>query len=67
MLLCRIVGDLDLRVSQQSRTKISQNFWGPTFVKEQDRGPGRGQGIWYTVKDVNGTELVGRVSQVVEV
>ena len=38
-----------------------------TFVKEQDRGPGRGQGVWYTVKDVNGTELVGRVSQVVEV
>lgn len=38
-----------------------------TFVKEQDRGPGRGQGVWYIVKDVNGTELVGRVSQVVEV
>ena len=38
-----------------------------TFVKEQDRGPGRGQGVWYTVKDVNGVELVGRVSQVVEV
>ena len=38
-----------------------------TFVKEQDRGPGRGQGVWYTVKDVNGTELVGRFSQVVEV
>ena len=38
-----------------------------TFVKEQDRGPGRGQGVWYTVKDVNGTELVGRVSQVTEV
>lgn len=38
-----------------------------TFVKEEDRGPGRGQGVWYTVKDVNGTELVGRVSQVTEV
>lgn len=38
-----------------------------TFVKEQDRGPGRGQGVWYTVKDVNGVELVGRVSQVTEV
>ena len=38
-----------------------------TFVKEQDRGPGRGQGVWYTVKDVNGIELVGRVSQVTEV
>ncbi len=37
-----------------------------TFVKEQDRGPGRGQGVWYTVKDVNGIELVGRVSQVTE-
>ena len=37
-----------------------------TFVKEQDRGPGRGQGVWYTVKDVNGVELVGRVSQVTE-
>ena len=38
-----------------------------TFVKEENRGPGRGQGVWYTVKDTNGTELVGRVSQVVEV
>ena len=38
-----------------------------TFVKQEDRGPGRGQGVWYTVKDVNGVELVGRVSQVVEV
>ena len=38
-----------------------------TFVKEEDRGSGRGQGVWYTVKDVNGVELVGRVSQVVEV
>ena len=38
-----------------------------TFVKEEDRGAGRGQGIWYTVKDVNGVELVGRVSQVTEV
>lgn len=38
-----------------------------TFVKEEDRGAGRGQGVWYTVKDVNGTELVGRVSQVTEV
>ena len=38
-----------------------------TFVKEQDRGTGRGQGVWYTVKDVNGVELVGRVSQVTEV
>ena len=37
-----------------------------TFVKEENRGPGRGQGVWYTVKDVNGTELVGRVSQVTE-
>ena len=38
-----------------------------TFVKEEKRGPGRGQGVWYTVKDTNGTELVGRVSQVTEV
>ena len=38
-----------------------------TFVKEEDRGSGRGQGVWYTVKDVNGKELVGRVSQVTEV
>ena len=38
-----------------------------TFVKEQDRGPGRGQGVWYTVKYANGFELVGRVSQVTEV
>ena len=38
-----------------------------TFVKEEDRGAGRGQGVWYTVKYVNGTELVGRVSQVTEV
>lgn len=38
-----------------------------TFVKQEDRGPGRGQGVWYTVRDVNGTELVGRVSQVTEV
>ena len=37
-----------------------------TFVKQEDRGPGRGQGVWYTVKDVNGVELVGRVSQVTE-
>ena len=37
-----------------------------TFVKEEDRGAGRGQGVWYTVKDVNGIELVGRVSQVTE-
>ena len=37
-----------------------------TFVKEEDRGAGRGQGVWYTVKDVNGVELVGRVSQVTE-
>lgn len=37
-----------------------------TFVKEQDRGPDRGQGVWYTVKDINGVELVGRVSQVTE-
>lgn len=37
-----------------------------TFVKEENRGPGRGQGVWYTVKDANGTELVGRVSQVTE-
>ena len=37
-----------------------------TFVKEEDRGSGRGQGVWYTVKDVNGTELVGRISQVTE-
>lgn len=36
------------------------------FVKEEDRGVGRGQGVWYTVKDVNGIELVGRVSQVTE-
>ena len=38
-----------------------------TFVKQEDRGLGRGQGVWYTVKDVNGTELVGRVSQVTEI
>ena len=38
-----------------------------TFVKQEDRGAGRGQGVWYTVKDINGVELVGRVSQVVEV
>ena len=38
-----------------------------TFVKEEDSGSGRGQGVWYTVKDVNGVELVGRVSQVTEV
>ena len=38
-----------------------------TFVKEENRGPGRGQGVWYTVKDVNGVELVGRVSQVTEI
>lgn len=37
------------------------------FVKEEDRGAGRGQGVWYIVKDVNGIELVGRVSQVTEV
>lgn len=37
------------------------------FIKEEDRGPGRGQGVWYTVKDVNGVELVGRVSQVTEI
>ena len=38
-----------------------------TFVKQEDRGLGRGQGFWYTVKYVNGVELVGRVSQVTEV
>ena len=37
-----------------------------TFVKEKNRGPGRGQGVWYTVKDADGKELVGRVSQVTE-
>lgn len=37
-----------------------------TFVKEEDRGSGRGQGVWYTVKDAEGKELVGRVSQVTE-
>lgn len=36
------------------------------FVKEEDRGSGRGQGVWYTVKDAEGKELVGRVSQVTE-
>ena len=38
-----------------------------TFVKEEDRGSGRGQGVWYTVKEAEGKELVGRVSQVTEV
>lgn len=38
-----------------------------TFVKEEDRGAGRGQGVWYTVKDVNCVELVGRVSQVTKI
>ena len=37
-----------------------------TFVKEEDRGSGRGQGVWYTVKNAEGKELVGRVSQVTE-
>lgn len=37
------------------------------FVKEENRGPGRGQGVWVTVKDTTGTELVGRPSQVTEV
>lgn len=37
-----------------------------TFVKEEDRGAGRGQGVWHTVKDSEGKELVGRVSQVTE-
>lgn len=36
------------------------------FVKQEDRGPGRGQGVWVTVKDAAGTELVGRPSQVTE-
>lgn len=57
-----------MKVGQKVKfRKCSGEVVEATFVKEEDRGAGRGQGVWYTVKDVNGMVLFGRVSQVTEV
>lgn len=46
--------------------KKSGNVVDAEFVRQDDRGPGRGQGVWVVVKTDDGKELTGRVSQVTE-
>lgn len=44
--------------------KKSGNVVDATFLRKEDRGPGKGQGVWFVVKGDDGKELVGRESQV---
>lgn len=37
-----------------------------TLISEEDRGAGKGKGIWVKVKLEDGREIVGRKGQIVE-
>lgn len=37
-----------------------------TFISEEDRGSGKGKGVWVKVKLEDGKEVTGRKGQIVE-
>ena len=56
-----------MQVGQKVKFRKKSGLSVPaTFLRKEDRGAGKGQGVWIVVKGEDGRELIGRESQVTQ-